>query len=261
MTLAYYRVGAGKEFWSEHWRGHSLAELLAVARRSPLTSLIVKALPRTGVVLEAGCGLGQYVALLREVGWRAIGVDRVADALAASRRAAGIPLAAMDLRRLAIGDGALAAYVSLGVVEHDAEGPDAILAEAARALAVGGVALVSVPYLNGVRRLGLPYLRWQNARIARRGADFHQYAFTRRELVEALARHGLVTRRTHAYDPARLLRDAWRRLTRGSGNGPGGAGDAAPSSRGLRGHVRRALYTPPALALLGHMILAVAVKR
>lgn len=73
--LAYYSATAHADFWSEHWGGHTVAELLAVARRSPLTTLIVDALPPTGVVLEAGCGLGQYVILLRERGWRAAGVD------------------------------------------------------------------------------------------------------------------------------------------------------------------------------------------
>src|SRR5256886_15045183 len=74
------------------------------------------------------------------------------EALAACRRVAPAPLGVMELRALAVRDGALAGYISLGVVEHDAGGPDAILAEACRVLAPGGVLLVSVPYVNGVRR-------------------------------------------------------------------------------------------------------------
>ena len=97
--LAYYSVAADREFWSEHWGGHTVEELLAIARTSPLTDLIVAALPRTGVVLEAGCGLGQYVLLLRERGWAAIGVDWSRDALASARRVSPAPLAAMGLTR------------------------------------------------------------------------------------------------------------------------------------------------------------------
>ena len=97
--LAYYSVAADREFWTEHWGGHTAEELLAVARTSPLTDLIVDALPRTGVVLEAGCGLGQYVLLLRERGWRAVGVDWSAEALAAARRVAAVPLATMAAER------------------------------------------------------------------------------------------------------------------------------------------------------------------
>src|SRR5437870_6828695 len=142
MPLAYYSVAAAREFWTEHWGGHSVEELLAVARRSPLTTLITRVLP-DGAILEAGCGLGQYVLLLRERGWRVAGVDWSLEALAACRRVAPAPLGVMELRALAVRDGALAGYISLGVVEHDAGGPDAILAEACRVLAPGGVLLVS----------------------------------------------------------------------------------------------------------------------
>src|SRR5205823_2100422 len=99
---------------------------------------IRRALPRAGTVLEAGCGLGQYVVLLRERGWRAAGVDWAVDALRMCRRLAPVPLAAMKLEALAIRDASLKAYVSLGVVEHDEAGPDGILAEAARGLKTGG---------------------------------------------------------------------------------------------------------------------------
>ena len=201
--LAYYSVAADREFWSEHWGGHTVEELLAIARTSPLTDLIVAALPRTGVVLEAGCGLGQYVLLLRERGWAAIGVDWSTDALASARRVSPAPLAAMGLTALALRDGAIAAYVSLGVVEHDPAGPDGILAEARRVLAPDGTLVISVPYVNGVRRLGARWIRRQNHALEAAGGKFYQYAFTRAELLGALARHGFTPLAVHPYDPAR----------------------------------------------------------
>lgn len=260
--LTYYSATAREDFWTEHWGGHTVEELLAVARVSPLTTLITDALPPAGLVLEAGCGLGQYVILLRERGWRAAGVDGSVEALAACRRAAAVPLAASDLRALAIRSGALAAYVSLGVVEHDPDGPDAILAEARRVLAPGGALVISVPYLNGVRRLGAPWIRRHQSALSRRGGTFYQYAFTRRELVAALRRHGFTPLVAHPYDPARVLREAARALRGGRRRAAGSgapARHAADGRRGwLRGLARRALYSGPALRLLGHMLLVVA---
>lgn len=264
MPLAYYSVAARQEFWTEHWGSHTVAELLAVARASPLTDLLTRALPPTGLVLEAGCGLGQYVLLLRERGWRAAGADWSVEALAACRRVSPAPLAAMDLSALALRPGAVAAYVSLGVVEHDPDGPDRLLAEARRVLAPGGVALVSVPYWNGARRLGTAWIARRNRAVARAGGQFYQYAFSRGELIAALGRHGLETRGLHPYDPARLLRGLVPRATRPSGEGApavGSAAGGAARSSGLRGAVRRLLYSPPALRFLSHMLLAVAVKR
>jgi SAM-dependent methyltransferase len=197
--LTYYSATAREDFWTEHWGGHTVNELLAVARVSPLTTLITDALPPAGLVLEAGCGLGQYVILLRERGWRAAGVDGSVEALTACRRVAAVPLAASDLRALAIRSGALAAYVSLGVVEHDPDGPDAILAEARRMLAPGGGALViSVPYLNGVRRLGAPWIRRRQTALSLRGGTFYLRVHAAR------ARGGAWPPRVHAASCAPL---------------------------------------------------------
>lgn len=262
VPLAYYSVAAEEEFWSEHWGGHSVEELLGIARSSPLTELICDSLPAGGPVLEAGCGLGQYVLLLRERGWKVVGVDWSHSALLACRRVAAVPLGAMELRALALRDGALAAYVSLGVVEHDPAGPDAILAEAHRVLRPGGVALVSVPYLNGVRRMAAPYISHRGRVIARGGGRFYQYAFSRAELVSALERHGFAIRTLHPYDPARLLR-GMARVASSCSLRPirDEAAAARRRPRGVKATVRRLLYTEPALRLLGHMLLAVAVKR
>jgi SAM-dependent methyltransferase len=259
MPIAYYSVAAAPEFWSEHWGGHSVGEMLAVARVSPLTDLIVGALrgapgPR---VLEAGCGLGQYVLLLRELGFRAAGVDWSGEALAACRAVAPAPLARMDLRSLALRDASVDACLSLGVVEHDVAGPDTILAEAARVLVPRGRLVVSVPYVNGLRRATAPYLRRQGRAVARRGGAFYQYAFSRRELVVALERHGFAVERLTPYDPARVLR---RFRPRRAASPAAAATNGAPGG-GARGVLKRLLYSRPALRLLGHMLLADAVKR
>ena len=276
--LAYYSATAHVDFWTEHWGGHTVEELLAVARQSPLTTLIVDALPPAGVVLEAGCGLGQYVILLRERGWQAAGVDGSLEALAACRRVAAVPLAAADLRALAIRSGALSAYVSLGVAEHDPDGPDAILAEARRVLAPGGTLVISVPYVNGLRRLGAPWLRHRARAVAAAGGAFYQYAFSRAEVLAALARHGFAPLAAQPYDPGRVLRRLLPRRARGgrratAASAPGATRAAVPdvrarasveraggggARRAAKRLVRRALYTEPALRLLGHMLLVVA---
>jgi SAM-dependent methyltransferase len=245
-------------------------ELLRVARESPLTRLIERHLPARGRVLEAGCGLGQYVLLLRERGLGAVGADWSEEALRAAARA-GAAVSVMDLRALAVATGAVVVYLSLGVVEHDPDGPDAILAEAARVLPPGGLLLLSVPYWNGVRRLAAPYLRRQAHQTRERGGQFYQYAFTRRELGDRLAAHGFSVRGFHPYDPARLLRRAARRLRGPAPARPparpavNGSTPARPRPARARSAVRRAaralLYSEPALRLLGHMLLAVAVRR
>jgi SAM-dependent methyltransferase len=266
MTLAYYARSASQAFWVEHWGGHTPEALARVAETSPLTDLILRALPPPpAAVLEAGCGLGQYVVLLRGRGYRAVGADWAVQPLSACRAwSKETPLAAMDLGQLAVGEGAFDAYVSLGVVEHDPAGPARILTEARRVLAPGGRLLVSVPYVNLLRRLGAPRIRRANERVRAAGGTFYQFAFSRREAEAAVERAGFRVVQSTPYDPARILRAAWRRWrpTRGGAADAAGAGVLAPPpAPGLRDAARRLLYTRPALRAFGHMILVVADKR
>jgi SAM-dependent methyltransferase len=270
MPLAYYSRAATQEFWSEHWGGEDVDRLIRIASTSPLTMLLEDALPATGRILEAGCGLGQYVILLRQRRHAVIGADWSQEALQRSRKAmASTPLAVMDLTRLAVKTGAFAAYISLGVVEHDENGPDAIVAEAARVLGPGGRLLLSVPYWNGARRLLTRQLVREGAEIRATGGQFYQFAFTRQEVRAFLEVHGFRVVGFHPYDPARMWRKRFKRLAAGLGGEADAVAAAARqssrsssmSSRRLaRAALRKILYSDVALRLFGHMILAVAVK-
>ena len=236
MPLTYYSRAATQDFWSEHWAGQDVQGLLDIARSSPLTGIIETALPRRGRILEAGCGLGQYVILFRERGRRAVGADWSLAALARCRSAApGTPLAVMDLGRLAVRSGVFDAYVSLGVVEHDPDGPARIVAEAARVLAPGGRLILSVPYWNGVRKLAAPHLVRQGRKLSASGGEFYQFAYSRREVRAFLEAEGFRVRSFHPYDPARMMRPALRWI--GAIGGPDRDSRPRPR-RGRRGGAR-----------------------
>lgn len=264
MPLAYYSRAATQEFWAEHWGSHDPEALLRVARRSPLTALIEAALPRSGRILEAGCGLGQYVFLLRERGHAVLGVDWSLEALSRCRKSfPTVPVCVTALSALGLKDGTLAAYLSLGVVEHDPDGPDRILKEAHRVLAPGGHLILSIPYLNGVRWLFGRFVARAQSKIRNEGGQFYQYAFARGEVRRFLEAYGFGILSVTPYDPTRLVRKAIGRLT---GVWPSGSQARGPvtDSRDRSVFLRLArwlFYSPPLLRFLGHMILYVAVKR
>jgi len=270
MPLAYYSRAATREFWSEHWADEDVDRLVRIASTSPLTTLVERALPSRGRILEAGCGLGQYVILLRERGRTVIGADWSLDALRRCKAAApSTPLAVMDLGALAVKSATLAAYISLGVVEHDEKGPGAIVAEAARVLAPGGRLVLSVPYWNGARRLFTPRLVREGRRVRAAGGEFYQFAFSRGEVRTFLEAQDLSVIAFHPYDPARMWRERFNRLAAGLGGGDEGRGASGGSRPGAvtgprrlaRTVLKKVLYGGIALRLFGHMILAVAVKR
>ena len=267
MPIAYYAQHAGREHWTRVWGKTRLEELLVIARRDPLLRHLTTHLGASGPILEAGCGLGQYVLLLRQHGYDVIGGDYSLEALQTHRDAcAESPLVGLDLGRLPLADGSLAAQISLGVIEHVAAGPQELLPESYRTLAPGGTLLLGVPWVNGRRQLAARRMRRTQARLRHSGARFYQYAYTRREVRGFLEETGFQVEAYYLYSPARgmretlLLRWALGRIRPAVGARGPVAGAEWGRQPGAVSGLRRILYLSPVLRAFAHMILAVARK-
>jgi SAM-dependent methyltransferase len=151
-------------FWEEYFSAQSFDYLVRSFSTDPLRPLFEQYCSNGAVVLEGGCGLGNYLPCLRGLGARAIGLDFGVEMLQQiRRRERSTPLAAGDVCALPFRNETLDAYYSGGVLEHFEAGPSRGIAEAFRVLRPGGVFLVSVPFENPIRRA----LAW--TRPARRG--------------------------------------------------------------------------------------------
>ena len=277
--LVAYKLRASR-VWDDEWATYSPAavrEVMEYYRRFPVIyPTLRRHLPRDGEVVEAGSGLGHWVALLREAGFAARGVDLSPEALARARAVfPGLAFDEGDVLALPFPDASLAGYVSFGVAEHFEDGPGRVLREAARVLRDGGVMVISVPWLSPLRRL-------QRVRPAAppAGAAFYQYFFTRDEMVAAVESAGFQVRAADAYGTLKTLRDELRAL-RARGRAPAPAPAApvlrpatkpAPARRefdgrvglvrGLRWWLHNALLeNRPLHRLAGHMLLLVAERR
>jgi SAM-dependent methyltransferase len=169
MAFAEYR-GGGKigrdignmaHIWDAEWDHSTTGTTVEYLADSEHWPLIQQHLPPPRRVLEAGCGLGRWVRFLDRHGYEAHGVDFSAAGIAgACRRWPGLRVLVGDLRCMPYQGGFFDAIVSFGAIEHDADGPAAILKELHRVLAPGGILYCTVPCMNGVRRAGL--MRLQN---------------------------------------------------------------------------------------------------
>lgn len=136
------------------WKQQDLAGLLTACERNEIWVKIQAAVPRGARVLEHGCGVGQWVRFLQDRGWRAAGVEYVRETVAMARAAwPDLAIVQGDCAASPFPESSFDAVLSLGVVEHWAEGPEAPLRDILRVLKPGGIAIVTVPCLNTVRRL------------------------------------------------------------------------------------------------------------
>jgi SAM-dependent methyltransferase len=152
-----------RQAWRDIWERTDVAAELRTrdyARARATRARFLPFLPKNGVVLEAGCGLGLELVGLAEQGYRMVGIDYVEQAV---RRVHGfrpsLALAVADVHALPFRDGTLGAYLSFGVLEHFEWGPGPALREAHRVLRDGGVLVATVPS---------PSLVWRAARLKRR---------------------------------------------------------------------------------------------
>jgi SAM-dependent methyltransferase len=259
LRIAYHRVPADEAFWEGHWSEESLEHLLGVAEQSPLTRHIESWIRPSDRVLEAGCGLGQYVAYLNGRGINITGVDWASSAIERHREAfPASDVRVADLADLPFSDASFDLYLSLGVIEHFEQGPWALLAEAARVLRPGGRAIFSTPYVNLSRRLTRRAIERRQSEATAQGAPFYQFAFDEGSLDELLQRAGFTVSDRRYYDVGRGVRDL-RDLAR-----PPAAGGRSTNARrplvARRSAVRSLLRTKPAVRAFAHMQIVVASR-
>lgn len=221
MRKIYIESAAGRDtrdFWLNNWNNFSVSQMVNFCSMDPFADLLVRFLPRKGKILDAGCGLGQNVIYLRGLGFDVEGVDFSEGLLArALEYDSSLTVKTADLESLPYPDKYFKAYYAGGVIEHFEKGPHEILSEARRVLSDDGLLLVSVPFLNLMRRLedilyfrafmkkynrikkqGVPVLIYEQAgepslkrqALLPEGIDFYEYMFSVGEARRVLSQSG-----------------------------------------------------------------------
>ncbi len=182
--------------WQDIWDSASIeAELDAVqsARAQRTIRTYLPFLPQDGLILEAGSGLGAVVITLWRMGYNVVGLDYAENALRAAKAyEPALPLVAGDVHALPAASGALAAYLSFGVLEHFEHGMGPALAEAHRVLRPGGLLVLTIPYPNLVHRLAA----WRRRGSALVTKGFYESTYSRSALTAAVAAAGFTVART-----------------------------------------------------------------
>ena len=134
------------EFWA----------LLRSCDRDDGVQLALRYLPSRGRILEAGAGSGRVVRYLHDRGYEITGYELNREAVEqVNESQPDLDVRVGDISALLVPDGYYAGLLSFGLVEHFVAGPEAALHEHFRVLAPGGVAIITVPSYNELRRIKL----------------------------------------------------------------------------------------------------------
>jgi SAM-dependent methyltransferase len=190
--LAYYKKAANADYWDKFWKKRISPEYFVEFLKGNLglkEQIFTKYLPINERILEAGCGTAKWVIALRQRGYNVEGIDWGRQTIERIHALfPDLPIRYGDASALPVEDGFYGAYISLGVIEHRAAGPEPFLAEAFRVLRPGGIAIFSVPWFNPVRRLKA--LLGCFKEFDTKGMSFYQYAFRTTEIKKLLAAAG-----------------------------------------------------------------------
>jgi len=173
---------------------------------SYITPYILSKVNKDHKVLDAGCGPMIWGPLIAERGASYYALDFSFDLL---KRGRGIytilnskPVLG-NVKALPYKSNSLDLYLSLGILEHFPEGMQIPLEECTRVLKHGGVAIISVPYLNWIRLILLPFsvlkrklirsdlLRRLLGKNPAPVEEFYQYAYSLYELKKWVSSVGL----------------------------------------------------------------------
>lgn len=149
-----------KEAWCENWINtdiETVIEIFNYPRVKKFLDVIVDYLPKGGRILEAGCGLGPWVIKLGMLGYKMVGIDYQQECINKIKAYDDtLEVYTADVRSIPFEVNYFSAYLSWGVIEHFAEGPDGVLKEAHRVLKLQGKLILTVPYKNIFRKVKRP---------------------------------------------------------------------------------------------------------
>jgi ubiquinone/menaquinone biosynthesis C-methylase UbiE len=181
------RYDSTRQAWENIWDTASVERELQemnYPRAKKALQIYAENLPKNGVILEAGSGLGAIVITLREMGYNVVGLDYAEKALHTSHAYdSSLSLLVGDVHALPHATNSLDGYLSFGVLEHFEHGMRPALKEAFRILKPGGVMILTIPYPNVVNRL----VAWRRKRLGitvLNDDDFYESTYTRDALCQ-----------------------------------------------------------------------------
>ena len=215
------------DYWENEWGVRDIEKQVISGKKKAwwpiLENILKNEIGDNDLIVEAGCGMGQFVYLMHKMGKQVIGVDVTEKAVSRTKKLyPELDLRVQDIRSLDMPDESVKLMLSLGVLEHFPEGMGEALMEAARVIEKGGALFLTIPYNNLYRKIREPWWRLKFS-LSRNKAiqklisiaekEFYQYAYSENEVKKILFESGFKVEKVflhHTHVAAtKDFKDAW----------------------------------------------------
>lgn len=208
--LAWFGESPTDDFWFEYWGAQLKEKAYYEAAynlnliHTPEGGIFLKELAKNGIHLEAGCGAGYWVAALNCAGYTVQGMEYSKSLVELVKSVnPDLPIEHGDALSIPVSNNYYDSYISLGVVEHSIEGPQAFLDEAYRVLKPGGKIIISIPFWGPIRKIKAKVGMYSKCKP---DLSFFQYGFDKDDFARILSKTGFKVQTTHLLgDIHRLL--------------------------------------------------------
>ena len=182
-----------KQYWWSAARPDPLKKLESVYRRIALRGHVAFISKAAGDVagqdrLDVGCGSASLLALMKQRGFRVIGVDFSSEAAAVAKQENGVRVVVGSLEDAAFPDGSFDIVTLFHVMEH-VTNPRSVLAEVSRILKPDGALVLQVPNIDSWQFQAFG-AKWYGLDIPR-----HVIDYSKNSMLKLLADSGFVARR------------------------------------------------------------------
>jgi 2-polyprenyl-3-methyl-5-hydroxy-6-metoxy-1,4-benzoquinol methylase len=186
----------GKQYWLDHQSGdlgfpdiYKRARIDLTERNLHWLKTLLKYRPPPAKVLELGCSHGSFVALLRQAGYDAAGVEMSPWVVEFGQKTFGVPISVGPVEALDIAPSSLDVIALMDVLEHLPD-PVATMAHCLQLLKPDGILLIQTPQFN--EEMDYTALVDTNARFLEMMMipDEHLYLFSERSVTRLFQRLG-----------------------------------------------------------------------
>lgn len=185
----------GKQYWLAHQHNdlgfpdiHARARNDLSERNLHWLKMLLKYRLPPSEVLELGCSHGSFVALMRQAGFRASGVEMSPWVVAYGQNTFNVPIAVGPIESLAIPLGSLDVIVLMDVLEHLPD-PVATMAHCLQLLKSNGLLLIQTPQFKEEMEY-TALVENQGAFLEIMKADEHLYLFSERSVTQLFQQLG-----------------------------------------------------------------------